>query len=174
MNAITRIVLLLAFWLLAWGEVSTANVVSGLALATALLVAFPPRRRAAHAHRVSPWGALRLFVYVFGQLATSNLLVAREILSPRSRIRTGVLAYHLEHPTDEVLALIANVIALTPGTMTVEATRDPAVIYVHFLLLEDLDDGRRAIARLERLVVAALGGPRTNTTDTASPAKGAP
>jgi multicomponent Na+:H+ antiporter subunit E len=173
MSALTRIVLLLAFWLLAWGEISPANVVSGLALATALLIAFPPRRRVAHAHRVSPWGALRLIVYVFGQLITSNLLVAREILSPRSRIRTGVLAYQVQHPSDEVLTLIANVIALTPGTMTVEVTRDPAVIYAHFLLLEDLDDARRTIARLERLVVAALGGPQT-PSDTATSAKGAP
>lgn len=174
MNAITRIIWLLAFWLLAWGEISIANIVSGLALGTALLVAFPPRRRAPHVNRVSPWGALRLGVYIFGQLVTSNLLVAREILSRRSRMRTGVLAYPLEHPTDEVLTLIANVIALTPGSMTVEATRDPAVIYVHFLLLDDLDDARRTIARIERLVVAALGGPRATTTDIASPAKGAP
>jgi multicomponent Na+:H+ antiporter subunit E len=173
MRAVTRIALLLAFWLLAWGEISPANVVSGLALAAALLVAFPPRRRAAQAHRVSPWGALCLIAYVIGQLATSNLLVAREILSPRSRIRTGVLAYEVQHPSDEVLTLIANVIALTPGTMTVEATRDPAVIYVHFLLLEDIDDARRAIARLERLVVAALGGPQA-ITHTAISAKGAP
>jgi multisubunit Na+/H+ antiporter MnhE subunit len=58
-----------------------------------------------------------------------------------------------------VLTLMAHVIALTPGTMTVEATSDPPVLYVHFLLLDDLAEARRSLARLERLAVAALGRP---------------
>lgn len=97
-------------------------------------------------------------IYVLGQLVTSNLLVARVILSRRSRIRTGVLAYPVQDASDEVLTLIANVIALTPGSMTVDATRDPSVLHVHFLLLDDPEGARRSIARLERLAVRALGG----------------
>ena len=60
-----------------------------------------------------------------------------------------------------VLTLIANIIALTPGTMTVDVTPDPPMIYVHFLLLSDVAEARRAVARLERLVVAAIGDPVT-------------
>ena len=160
MTAARRAALLVTFWLLAWGEVSVANVASGLVVAIVLLVAFPPHRRRAAGSGVSPLGVAKLVVYVLGQLVPSNLLVAREILSRRSRIQTGVLAYPLHHPSEEVLSLMAHVIALTPGTMTVEATRDPAVLYVHFLLLEDLDQARRTVARLERLAVAALGGDR--------------
>lgn len=158
MSAVVRVVLLLALWLLAWGDVSLANIVSGVVLAVVLLVAFPARRPAATKARVSPVGVAKLILYVLGQLIVSNVLVAREVLSPRSRIRSGVLAYPVQHPSDEVLSLVANVLALTPGTMTVEATRDPAVLYVHFLLLGDLDAARRTIGRLERLAVAALGG----------------
>jgi hypothetical protein len=40
------------------------------------------------------------------------------------------------------------------------------------LFLHDLDDARRSIARLERLVVAALGGPLPMPADTASREKG--
>ena len=68
MSAITRIVWLLAFWLLAWGEISTANVVSGVVLAAALLVAFPPSRRPGQVGRVSAWGTMRLVGYVLVQL----------------------------------------------------------------------------------------------------------
>jgi multicomponent Na+:H+ antiporter subunit E len=107
--------------------------------------------------RIRPLGAARLVLYVLAQLVPSNILVIREIVGRRSRIRTGVLAYPLEHPSDEVLSLMAHVLALTPGTMTVEATRDPFVLYVHFLLLDDLDHARRAVARLECLAVGALG-----------------
>ena len=157
MRAARRAALLVAFWLLAWGEASVANVASGLVVATVLLVAFPPHRRATTGSGFSPLGVARLVLYVLGQLVPANVLVAREILSRRSRIRTGVLAYPLQRPSEEVLSLMAHVIALTPGTMTVEATRDPAVLYVHFLLLQDVDRARRTVARLERLAVAALG-----------------
>src|SRR4051794_24166215 len=39
-----RVALLVAIWLLAWGEVSIANLVTGIVLAAFLLVAFPVAR----------------------------------------------------------------------------------------------------------------------------------
>jgi multicomponent Na+:H+ antiporter subunit E len=166
MRVVVRMALLVGLWILAWGEASLANVLTGVAVAGALLVAFPLQRRSQVGLRLSPVGVGRLVLYVLAQLVPSNVLVAREVLSRRSRVRTGILAYPVQHPSDEVITLIANVIALTPGTMTVETTRDPPVIYVHFLLLNDVDKARRAIARLEELVVAALGGtgPHTGAT----------
>ena len=154
-----RATLLVAFWLLAWGQVSAANVASGIVVAVGLLVAFPPHRPAVSGPSISPVGTARLVLYVLGQLVPSNVLVTREILCRRSRIRTGVLAYPLQEPSDAVLSLMAHVIALTPGTMTVEATTDPPVLYVHFLLLDDVEKARRSVARLECLAAAALGRP---------------
>lgn len=164
--AARRAMLLVSFWLLAWGEVSVANVASGIVVAAGLLVAFPPHRPAVSGPTISPVGTARLILYVLGQLVPSNVLVTREIVCRRSRIQTGVLAYPLEQPSEAVLSLMAHVIALTPGTMTVEATSDPPVLYVHFLLLDDLAKARRTVARLERLAVAALGRPRSQGEDT--------
>lgn len=157
--AARRATLLVAFWLLAWGQVSVANVASGIVVAAGLLVAFPPHRPAVSGPSISPLGTARLILYVLTQIVPANVLVTREILSRRSRIRTGVLAYPLEQPSDAVLSLMAHVIALTPGTMTVEATSDPSVLYIHFLLLDDLEKARRSVAHLEGLAVAALGRP---------------
>jgi multicomponent Na+:H+ antiporter subunit E len=159
MSLFLRVVSLTILWLLAWGEASITLVVTGVALSLLLFVAFPPARPRATRVRVRPVAMGKLVAYVAGQLVTSNVLVAREILSRRSRVRTGVLAHPMRHQSDEVLTLVANVIALTPGTMTVEATRDPAVLYVHFLLLDDLDEARQAISRLENLSFEALGRP---------------
>lgn len=151
-----RVAALLALWLLAWGEVSLANILSGLVVAVALLVAFPARQQSPHSS-IRVLGMLKLAGYVLVQLVPTNVLVTREVLARRSRIRSGVLAYRLQHPSDAVLSLVANVVALTPGTMTVEATREPPTIYVHFLLLDDVEQAREGIARLERLAVGALG-----------------
>ena len=160
--------LLVALWLLAWGDVSVANIVSGIALAAVLLLTFPAARRARPHGRVHVLALGRFVGYVLVQLVISNILVAREILSRRSRIRTGVIAYHVQHPSDLVLTLIPNVIALSPGTMAVDATHDPATIYVHFLLLSDVDEARLRIARLESLIVAAVGEPASPPSDNES------
>jgi multicomponent Na+:H+ antiporter subunit E len=153
---VLHVLLLLILWLLAWGDLSVANVLTGVVLAIALLVAYPPSRSA---WRIRPLGLVRLLVYVLAQLVPSNILVTREIARPRSQVRTGVIAHAVADASDELLALISNVIALTPGTMTVEATPDPPVIYVHFLRLDDVDRARRDLVRLEALCRAALRGP---------------
>ncbi|MBK5224870.1 MAG: Na+/H+ antiporter subunit E [Acidimicrobiia bacterium] len=157
MSIVGRMVMLVALWVLAWGEASLANLLGGTVLAGLLLVVLPSSSTSDETMRFSVVGFARLIAYICVQLVTANLLVAREILSRRSRVNTGVLAYTVQRPTPWTVTLIANVIALTPGTMTVEASG--GVIYVHFLLLSEPEKSRRAIARIERLVVAMLGGP---------------
>lgn len=152
-----RVALLVALWLLAWGDVSLANVVSGAIVAVALLTAFPPRRRQAGRVRFSATGTVRLGAYVVSQLAASNLLMTREILRRRARIAPGVLAHRLERPSEEVVTLMTSIIALSPGTMTVDVRRDSSTIYVHFFRLDDPEAARAGLNRLERRVVAAIG-----------------
>jgi multicomponent Na+:H+ antiporter subunit E len=157
--------MLLGLWLLAWGEVSVGNIVSGIVLIAVLMLAFPTARRVGARVRVHPIALLRLVGYVLAQLAVSNVLVAREIVSRRSRVRTGVVGYRVEQPSDLTLTLMSNIIALAPGTMTVDVTDDPPVIYVHFLLLSDVETARRTLRRLERLVVGAVETTGTSAGD---------
>jgi len=147
---------LLGLWLLAWGDVSVANVVGGVLLIGVLMLTFPATRGIGARVRVHPIGLVRLAAYVLAQLAVSNVLVAREIVSRRSRVRTGVVAYRVQQPSDLTLTLMANILALSPGTMPVDVTQDPPVLSVHFLLLSDVDAARKTMARLETLIVAAL------------------
>ncbi len=57
----------------------------------------------------------------------------------------------------KILSTVANILALAPGTMAVDATDGPPVLYVHVLAKDDVFDVRRKVARLERLVVEAIG-----------------
>jgi multicomponent Na+:H+ antiporter subunit E len=166
-----RTALLVAIWLLAWGEVTPGNVVTGVAVATLLLVAFPAPRPTAHPHARPRLGAILVLLgYVARQLLVSNVLVARQIVSSQSRINSGVIVHELQTTSDLVMTLVANIMALTPGTMPVEVTRDPPALSVHFLLLDDVEQARRSVAHLERLVVAATGRhDPVVATDAASP-----
>jgi multicomponent Na+:H+ antiporter subunit E len=158
---------LVVLWLLAWGEVSAANVVSGIVVSSALLVFFPlgpPGDLRFH-----PLGAARLVGYVVVQLVVSNVAMVRQILRPNPDFEPGVLAHHLQQPSEGVLTGMTSVISLSPGTMTVDTTPDASTIYVHFLMLDDAEAARASLRRLEELVVHALGGPPP-VTDPPAPA----
>lgn len=159
MSIAGRVLMLVALWLLAWGHFTIANFVSGAAVATALLIAFPPAARASEGLRLSPAGAARLAAYTGVQLVSSNLVMARQVLRRRLDLRPGVLVHRLRMPSDEVVTLMTTVIALSPGTMTVDVDPGSTAIHVHFLFLRDVDAARAALDRLEQLAVAAIIAP---------------
>jgi multisubunit Na+/H+ antiporter MnhE subunit len=151
--------MLLAIWLLAWGSLSWANVLSGLVVASGLAVALPDFRRPAHLPVIRPLPLLRLGLRLAKDLAVSNLVLVREVLSPWPRISTGVVRVPLPGCSDEVLTLLANLVAMTPGTMPVEVTRDPREMLVHVLHLHSVEEVRQDVWSLRDLVVRAFGSP---------------
>jgi multicomponent Na+:H+ antiporter subunit E len=156
MRMLGRVTMLVALWLLAWGEITLANVLSGTVVAAALLVTFPPGRRTHGVLGVSLVGVARLIAYVAVQLVISNVVMTRQILRRTPDLHPGVLAHRLRQPSEEVATVMTSVIALSPGTMTVDLDRDSSTIYVHFFRLSDVDAARASLARLERLVVSAI------------------
>jgi multicomponent Na+:H+ antiporter subunit E len=155
-----RAALLVVLWLLAWGDLSLANVLSGAAVAAVLLIAFPLARRAGKPVSVDALGVIRLVGAVAAQLVVSNIVMTREILRRRSTARPGVLVHRLDHPSEVVVTLMTSIISLSPGTMTVHAAEDSSEIAVHFYDLRDVEAGRGQLRRLEQRAVAALGGRR--------------
>ncbi len=163
MRSAGQLVMLTLLWMFAWGAFTPASALSGLAVSAALLALFPPGPT--QRVRLRPFGAVRLVGYVVVQLLSSNLVVARQILQPRPSLRQGVVAHRLSVPGAEVVTVMTTIIALSPGTMVVDANADSTTIHVHVLNLVDVEGARRSLQRLERLVVAALGADRTTETD---------
>jgi multicomponent Na+:H+ antiporter subunit E len=147
-------------WLLAWGEVTVANLVSGAAVITVLLLAFPAPARTQL--RMNVAGVAKLGGYVVVQLVSSNIFMTREILRRRPAGRPGVLAHRLRWPSDDVVTLMTSIIALSPGTMTVDVDRGSTTIYVHFLFLDDVAAARASLEQLEQLVSRAIGASTTS------------
>jgi multicomponent Na+:H+ antiporter subunit E len=152
-----RVALLVALWLLAWGDITLANLLSGLAVAGALLVAFPLAPSKGATARFHPLGFAKLAAWVAVQLVVSNIVMTREILRHRPQAHPGVVAHRLTWPSEQTVTLMTSVIALSPGTMTVDADADSSTIYVHFYDLRDIARARATLERLERLAVGVIG-----------------
>ena len=146
-------------WILLWGDVNLANVLSGLALATALVVLFPPGTTNDDPIVIRPLAAAHFLVWFLWALVQTNWAVAKEALLPSSRstIRTAVVATPLQTRSGRIATIVANAITLTPGTLTIDARGRPAVLYVHVLAFDTVEATVAEVADLERRVVRAFG-----------------
>lgn len=157
MSGLGLMALMLAIWLLLWGSLTVANVISGIAVVLVVMAILPDARIRRRPPPLRPVAVGRFALRIIGDLFRANWVVTREILTPESSINTGVVAVSLPHCSDGLLTLVANVLALTPGTMPLESTQNPPTIYVHILHLHDLETVRRDVRSLAHLALRAFG-----------------
>jgi multicomponent Na+:H+ antiporter subunit E len=162
MTAPSRIAFLALIWVLLWGRLSVANVLSGVVVASLLLLLYPPARGPRQRIVFRPLALLRLLGYVVGSVLVADLQIIRQILSRRAHESGGIILYEFENPASGLVTFVATVLALSPGTMPVRVTVAPATIGVHVLRVSELDATRRQIRHLEQLSARAFT-PRGST-----------
>jgi multicomponent Na+:H+ antiporter subunit E len=148
---------LIAVWVLVWGDLSAANVVSGLAVAVLVLVLFPLPDEAAAGVHLRPLPLVALVAFFTYELVQSNITMARDLLGRRDRMRTGVIAYPLRVQSDALLTFLANVTALTPGAMPIDVDHEPRVLFVHVTRVHERAATLANLARYEELFVRSFG-----------------
>lgn len=148
---------LIILWQLLWRDVSVANIAGGVVVAALVTVVRPGGKRLAAGHTVRPLRLVVFLGYVAWLLVVSNLVVAREIVTRRDHIRSGIVAVPLGDTSELVTTVLADAITLTPGTLSVELRQDPPRLYIHVLHVRDVEGVRRDILRLQRLVLRAIG-----------------
>lgn len=154
---------LTTLWVLLWRDISVANVASGIVVSLAVNVAQPGAWRVPERNTVRPLRTLAFLGYFGWKLVQSNLVIAREVVTPRNHIETGVIEVQLQSCSDLVVTIVANVLSLTPGTLTLEVRRvDVPTLYVHVLHLHDIESARADVETMARMAQAAF--PLRSTT----------
>ena len=91
------------------------------------------------------------------ELVKSAVKVAVTVLTPRLSLSPGIIAYPLTVDRDFEITLLANLITLTPGTLSVDVSADRRVLYVHCI---DVPDAAATIADIrdgfERKILEAF------------------
>jgi len=131
-------VLLALVWAALTGSFTIANIVFGLLLGSLALYLvreqLEPRRGRRRAGRI-----LSLAVLFIKELILSGWRVARLVTSPRMDLRPGIFAYPLKVSSDFEITLLANLITLTPGTLSVEVSDDRRTLFVHAIDCSDVE-----------------------------------
>ena len=89
--------------------------------------------------------ALAFALFFLWELLLANLRVAHDVVTPRHRMRPGVIAIPLHGETDLQIVLLANLLTLTPGSLSLDVSEDRRVLYLHAMYIDDVEAFRRRI-----------------------------
>jgi multicomponent Na+:H+ antiporter subunit E len=149
-------VILAVIWVAITGSASILNLVFGFLLSAAALWIVRGEMAVG-----GYWGRMRrvlsLLLLFLKELALSAYRVAVMVFSPRLNLKPGIFAYPLTVDRDFEIALLANLITLTPGTLSVDVSEDRRTLFVHALDCSDVEATQRDIADgFERKIMEAF------------------
>ena len=75
------------------------------------------------------------FLYFLWELFKANLQVAYEVVTPHYRMKPGIVKVPLTVQSNLGITFLANMISLTPGTLSLDVSNDKKVLYVHSMYI---------------------------------------
>ncbi len=144
-------------WAALLGGFGAANIVSGLLVGYVLLWVVT-RGLPGHASYFGKVPRLITFtVFYLWELLKSNAIIAYDVLTPTHHMKPGVVAIPLEAKTDLEITVLANLITMTPGTLSLDVSPDRSTLFVHAMYIDDPETLRHEIKEnFERRVLALL------------------
>lgn len=150
-------ILLTLVWAGLLGSFSLATLVSGFVVSYGLLY-LVTRGLPGHPKYFSKVPRLIAFTgFYLWELLKSNAIIAYDVLTPTHHMKPGVIAIPLEAKTDLEITVLANLITMTPGTLSLDVSGDRRTLFVHAMYIDDPDMLRREIKEnFERRVLDLL------------------
>ncbi|HDP75318.1 MAG TPA: hypothetical protein ENN49_05525 [Bacteroidales bacterium] len=82
---------------------------------------------------------VELIVYFTKEMFIATFLVVREVLSLKSRIQAGIISMPLDVKSDIEITILASLISLTPGTLSIEVSEDKTYLFIHAMNIPEGD-----------------------------------
>ena len=138
------------------GQFSLSGFLVGFALGyLALWLTQPLYGRSRYFQRAP--NTVRLVGCFLVELLLSNLRVLWDVITPGHISRPGIVGVSLCAKSEMEILLMANLISLTPGTLSIDLSEDRSILYVHVMFLDDPDRFRQSIKNgVERRVLEVM------------------
>lgn len=152
---ILNLVLMVA-WSVLWGGFGWMTLLSGYAFGYLALLASRPLYGESR-YFGAVWRVLGLAGYFLFDLVKSSIAVVWDVLTPRHHSRAGIIGMPLDARTDGEILLTANLISLTPGTLSLDVSEDRRTLWVHGMFIEDTEALKHTLkSGMERRVLEAM------------------
>lgn len=149
-------VLLMLAWAFFTGAWSLLSMFVGFVLG--LIVLWLPRGLWGEVTYFRRFGqVIHLIAVFFYELVVSGVTVARLVLMPGLKFRSAIIAIPLDTRSDLEITIFANLISLTPGTLSLDVSDDRRTLYVHAMDSSDPEAEKAAVKRtFEKNIAEAL------------------
>ena len=137
-------VLLAVAWASLTGNLSPDNLIGGFVLGY-IMIFFSRHALGSTRYVTKVPQVIGFVVYFLIELLRANFRVALEVLTPDFSMNPAIVAIPLDITRDIEITLLANLITLTPGTLSLDVSTDKRVLYVHTMYVTDIEDFRREI-----------------------------
>jgi multicomponent Na+:H+ antiporter subunit E len=105
--------------------------------------------------RLGRW--LRFGLFLLRELTVSSLRVVYDILTRGHGMRPAIIAIPLDLKSDLEITLLAHLISLTPGSLSLDVSPERDVLFIHAMYVDDVEEFRRRIKeRMEHQVREVL------------------
>ncbi|AVQ99443.1 Na+/H+ antiporter subunit E [Oceanobacillus sp. M65] len=137
--------LIIAFlWMFLSESYSAPSFIAGYLLGILLL--FLLRRFVPdtfYLRRIYKIGALLLLF--IKELLSSNWEIVKLVYKPKQDFEPGIFALPIDVKSNWEITLLANLISLTPGTLSVAISRDNTKIFIHAMHIQDSEEAISSI-----------------------------
>ncbi|MXU63877.1 Na+/H+ antiporter subunit E [Oceanomicrobium pacificus] len=101
-------------------------------------------------------GTIRLTLYFLYDLLSSSVRIAYDVVTPSINSKPRLVVMPLDAKSDTEILLTANLISLTPGTLTVDVSEDRSCLLIHSMF--DAKDNMDAVQPLKDGIEARVIG----------------
>lgn len=146
-------------WVLLWGDLSVANLVSGFVLGLLITWVFPLPPIDFHG-RLRVWAHTKMIAILLFDLVRSSIVVAAQAFHFGHTVRNAVVRVELRTHSDLYLTLTSELVSLVPGSLVMEGRRQESVLYLHVMDVRseaDVVAAREGVLAAEERVIRAFG-----------------
>jgi multicomponent Na+:H+ antiporter subunit E len=137
--------LIALLWALLTGNLSVGNLFVGFLLGYLALFLMNPSATETNSYFQKTVLFFSFMLYFVKELIVSSTKVAVDVIKPNPLVRPGIIGIPMDAETDLEITLLANVISLTPGTLSLEVSKDRKILYIHAMYVVNPDDFRKEI-----------------------------
>jgi multicomponent Na+:H+ antiporter subunit E len=138
-------ILISMLWALLTGEVSVGSLTTGFVLGYFALTLLYPSTGKKNSYFKKSMLGIRFALFFTKELIVSSWRVAVDVVKPLPLMRPGVIGIPLDAETDLEITMLANLISLTPGTLSLDVSKDRKTLYIHAMYVINPDDLRTEI-----------------------------
>ncbi|WP_062198776.1 Na+/H+ antiporter subunit E [Massilibacterium senegalense] len=132
-------ILIAIMWMFLAEEYTFSKFVVGYIFGVFILILldrFIPDRL--YLHRVK--AIIKLLFLFIKELILANVDVIKRVYSPSLNIEPGIFQYPTQLKSNWEITLLANLITLTPGTLTVAISNDNQSLYIHSIDVSNVEE----------------------------------